>query len=163
MDAMYLIVVDSAGSLWIIYSGQSPRLDRLIDGLQTGKLGLDRPDFEFQWSRPTRLNVFGLDRPYSEHCSQASGVNIQIPTQPINASFPFNGSDFLVRINTDAGTHADSCVFQYVSFHVSWRLCGRIATSYTAPWSRADQLSLASIVIAGVAMILTVLVAICRT
>ncbi|GCB25318.1 hypothetical protein AAWM_08203 [Aspergillus awamori] len=68
------------------------------------------------------------------------GVNIQIPSTPLNSSFPYNNSYFLVRINTPVQTHADSCVF-------------KLAESYSKPWSTADKLSLASTVIGSVGLI----------
>lgn len=43
-----------------------------------------------------------------------SSTNIIIPENPINSSYPFNGSEFTVRVNTGIGIYADSCTFKYV-------------------------------------------------
>jgi len=53
------------------------------------------------------------ESPTHPQCAGAS-ANIVILQQPHNTSFPFNRSEFLVRINTDTGNgiHSDSCIFK---------------------------------------------------
>lgn len=58
--------------------------------------------------------VAQVDQPHPQ-CGGAS-TNIKIPKVPLNQSFPFDGSQFTVRVNTPQtnGIYADSCSFRYV-------------------------------------------------
>ncbi|TKA70899.1 hypothetical protein B0A49_05032 [Cryomyces minteri] len=58
----------------------------------------------------------------------AGSTSIIIPAIPVNSSFPFDNSTFIVRINTPYGLYSDSAVF-------------RINQTYTEPWSRTDTLA----------------------
>jgi hypothetical protein len=42
-----------------------------------------------------------------------SSTNIVIPQTPKNASFQYDGSLFIARVNTGDGIHSDSCTFRY--------------------------------------------------
>ena len=57
--------------------------------------------------------AYVAESPTHPQCAGAS-ANIVIPQQPHNTSFPFNGSEFVVRINTDTGNgiHSDSYIFK---------------------------------------------------
>ena len=57
--------------------------------------------------------VAQVDDPHPQ-CG-GSSTNIKIPQQPINSSFPFDRSEFIVRVNTNDtnGIYADSCTFRY--------------------------------------------------
>ncbi|KAK0886534.1 hypothetical protein LTR02_018049 [Friedmanniomyces endolithicus] len=76
-----------------------------------------------------------------------TSANIVIPKVPKNAAFPFNGSHFVARINTPDKLHADSCTF-------------KIRTAYQEPFSRADKMSLAGVIIAGISVLAALLLGI---
>lgn len=63
--------------------------------------------------------VAEVDKPHPQ-CG-GSSTNIKIPRQPINPSYPFDGSQFIVRVNTNwtNGIYADSCTFRYVVYFTS--------------------------------------------